>query len=94
MWTMGNAGSICPTKRAPRWFRRATQGDEMSPRSFLRGLLVKTASPHFPEHALALHLLLEHAERLLDVVIADKYLQKVAPHVRAAKTGRVHSFER
>jgi hypothetical protein len=78
--------------RASLCMRRTAS--ELPPRSFLRGLLVKTASPHFPEHALALHLLLEHAERLLDVVIADKYLQKVAPHVRAAKTGRVHSFER
>src|SRR5690348_273793 len=44
-------------------------------RGFLGGLLVKSPSPHFPEYALALHLFLEDTERLLNVVIADKYLQ-------------------
>src|SRR3954462_13152104 len=40
--------------------------------------------PHFTEDALALHLLLEHPERLIDVVVANKYLQRTCPLVRGA----------
>jgi hypothetical protein len=53
---------------------RRTASDFL-PRSFLRWLLVKAAPAHFPKHAFALHLLFEHAERLLDIVVADEYLQ-------------------
>ena len=37
-------------------------------------LLVGTAQLHFPEHAFALHLLLERFQRLIDVVIAYDYV--------------------
>jgi hypothetical protein len=30
---------------------------------------------HFPEDALALHLLLQNTKRLVDIVVANKYLQ-------------------
>jgi hypothetical protein len=42
--------------------------------ALFRGLLVVVAHLHFPENAFALHFLLESAERLINVVIADKYL--------------------
>ncbi|KGF69542.1 hypothetical protein LL06_10050 [Hoeflea sp. BAL378] len=42
--------------------------------ALLRRLLVKITHLHFTEDAFALHLLLESAERLIDIVIADKYL--------------------
>jgi hypothetical protein len=32
------------------------------------------AQLHFAEHALALHLLLKHSERLVDIVVANQYL--------------------
>lgn len=41
---------------------------------------------HFPEDSLALHLLLENTERLIDIVVADKYLQMETPW--AAKCGK------
>ena len=44
------------------------------PCALLRRLLVKITHLHFTENAFALHLLLESAERLIDIVIADKYL--------------------
>jgi hypothetical protein len=34
------------------------------------------AKLHFPENALALHLLLEDLERLIDVVVANNYLHE------------------
>jgi hypothetical protein len=34
------------------------------------------AKLHFPENALALHLLLEGLERLIDIVVANDYLHE------------------
>jgi hypothetical protein len=42
--------------------------------ALLRGLLVVVTHFHFPENAFALHLLLQSAESLIDVIVADKYL--------------------
>jgi hypothetical protein len=43
--------------------------------SSLRRLLISPATLHLPKYALALHLFLQNAQRLFDVVIADDYLQ-------------------
>ena len=42
--------------------------------ALLRRLLIVVAHLHFAENTFALHLLLESAERLVNVVVADKYL--------------------
>jgi hypothetical protein len=39
---------------------------------------VGTPALHFAEQALALQFLLQNAERLIDIVISDKYLQTVS----------------
>jgi hypothetical protein len=54
--------------------------------ALLRRLLVVVAHLHFAENAFALHLLLESAERLVNVVVADKYL-----HVKSRSFGFVLS---
>jgi hypothetical protein len=41
-------------------------------------LFIGTAELHFPEHAFALHLLLQGAQRLIDVVVANDNLNDVA----------------
>ena len=41
-------------------------------------LLVSSAGFHFPEDALALHLLLEHAKSLVDIVVANENLQRIS----------------
>jgi hypothetical protein len=41
----------------------------------LGGLLVGPPLLHFAKHAFALHLFLQHAESLIDVVVANEYLQ-------------------
>ena len=43
------------------------------------GLLVKSPAFHFAKHTFALHLLLEHTERLIDIVVADEDLQETFP---------------
>src|SRR5579863_1127260 len=43
-------------------------------RPLLRGLLVMSAKFHFAEYPLALHLLLQRLEGLIDVVVANEYL--------------------
>jgi hypothetical protein len=54
----------------------ATDGFGLFTRTLLRRLFVKVAHLHFTENAFALHLLLESAESLINVVIADKYLHE------------------
>jgi hypothetical protein len=52
--------------------------DRFSPfaRHFLGRLLVKSSALHFAKNALALHLLLQYAKGLIDIVVANKYLQE------------------
>lgn len=42
-------------------------------------LLVMLPKLHFAKNALALHLLLQRAERLIDIVVTDSYLHSVSP---------------
>jgi hypothetical protein len=53
----------------------AAQRLALFPRRFLGRLLVKPAPLHFPEYAFALHFLFQHPESLIDIVVADEYLQ-------------------
>src|SRR5947209_11761303 len=52
----------------------AADGFRPLPRFPLRGLLVMAAELHLAENALTLHLLLQHPERLIDIVVADENL--------------------
>jgi len=49
------------------------------PRRHFRRLLVKSSSLHLPKDALALHLFLEDSESLIDIVVANEYLQRIIP---------------
>src|SRR5262245_11301284 len=49
------------------------------PRRFLRRLFVEPPALHLAEDALPLHLLFQRPERLVDIVVADEYLQKTIP---------------
>jgi hypothetical protein len=42
-------------------------------------LLVEPSTLHLAKHAFALHLLLEHPKRLVDVVVANHDLQEIFP---------------
>jgi hypothetical protein len=57
-----------------REFARAADGFRLLPRFPFRGLLVMAAELHLAENTLTLHLLLEHPERLLDIVVSDENL--------------------
>ena len=54
----------------------ATNSLSLLTSTLLRRLFVIVAHFHFAEDAFALHLLLESAEGLIDIVIADKYLHE------------------
>ena len=57
----------------------AADGLGLFARLFFRRLLVVTAKLHFAEDALALHLLLERLQRLIDVVVANQNLHAFYP---------------
>ena len=46
------------------------------PRPLLRRLLIGAATLHLPEDALTLHFFLERAQRLIDVIVANEYLNQ------------------
>ena len=45
-------------------------------RTLLRGLFISTAALHLPENTLSLHFLLECTQCLIDVIIANEYLNQ------------------
>src|SRR6185437_1627251 len=54
----------------------------------LRGLLIGAAQLHLAEHPFALQLLLEDAQSLIDVVVANENLHASAPYARMALPAR------
>jgi hypothetical protein len=59
------------------------------PRRLFRWLLVKSSTLHLTEDAIPLHLLFEDPQSLIDVVVADEYLQETFPScvITAASAG-------
>jgi hypothetical protein len=64
--------------------------DRLGPfaRCTVRRLLEKSPPFHFPENAFALHFLLQDAERLVNIVVADKDLQFRRSCVRQTTVSR------
>jgi hypothetical protein len=58
-----------------RELARTTDRLGLFPVLALGGLLVGPPLLHFAKHAFALHLFLQHAKSLIDVVVANEYLQ-------------------
>ena len=46
------------------------------PCAFLRGLLIGPAALHLPEDPFTLHFLFERTKRLINVIVADEYLNQ------------------
>jgi hypothetical protein len=55
----------------------AADGFRLLPDSPLGGFFIMAAEFHLAEYALALHLLLQHLESLVDIVVADENLHAV-----------------
>ncbi len=81
----------------------ATNGLGLFTRTLFRRLLVKVAHLHFTEDAFTLHLLLESAESLIDIVIANEYLHECSvslfverrgPHANAETLAEENPFRR
>src|SRR5262245_688898 len=51
----------------------------------LRRFFIRLATLHFTKNALALHLLFEHPESLIDIVVANEYLQNVFQSAAGAR---------
>jgi hypothetical protein len=49
------------------------------PRRFFGWLLVKSSALHLAKNTFTLHLLLKYAKGLIDVVVANEYLQETFP---------------
>jgi hypothetical protein len=60
------------------------------PRRLLRRLLVEPAPLHLPEYAFALHLFLQDAERLIDIVVANEHMQICLSFCRFMTGSTVH----
>jgi hypothetical protein len=68
----GGAGSNpFPDRLLPSELAGPANGLGVLARLSLRRLLIGASLLHFPENALALHLLLQNTKRLVDVVVAD-----------------------
>src|SRR5690606_16237017 len=65
-----------PLRLLARELAVAAHGLGLLAGTLLRRLLIGATRLHLAENALALHLLLQHPESLIDIVIADKYLQR------------------
>src|SRR5215218_6377142 len=74
-----------PDRRLALSFARPAHGFRLLAGFALGGFLVGFARLHLPEDALALHLLFQRPERLIDVVVANEYLQRTGPLVRRGK---------
>ena len=81
-----------------RQLTRAAHGLSFLPGFLFRGLLKISPRFHFAEQALALHLLFQRAQRLLDIIVANGDLnngqlsivlyRRAAPCVNLVPTGR------
>src|SRR6185437_5984160 len=63
---------------------RPADGLGLLTRLFLGGLLVVVPQLHLAENAFALQLFLQRAQRLVDIVIANNYLQAEPPFVNSS----------
>src|SRR5262249_27660771 len=55
-------------------------------RSPVRGFLIEAPAAHLSEYAFALHLLLQDAKRLLDVIVSNEYLHACCSQGSSAQT--------
>src|SRR6185437_7784254 len=99
LWTLGQAPLLFGWRGDepvadglfPRKLTVTAHGFRFFSGLFLRGFLVRSPTLHFPEDALALHLLLKNSKRLVDIVIAYNYLQRCCSiRVRHDRLTRPH----
>src|SRR5215813_755499 len=68
----------------PGGLARATDGFRLLAGLALGWFFIRLATLHLAKNARALHLLLEHPQSLIDVVVANEYLQNVSNRVAGA----------
>jgi len=73
----------------PGGLPRAPDGFRLLPGLALRRFFIGLATLHLAKNALALHLLFQHPEGLIDIVVANEYLQMFSNRGAGALTGAV-----
>jgi hypothetical protein len=80
-WVFFGSGGDQPftLRLLARKLASSTDRFALFPRGFLRRFFVKSSTLHLAEDAFPLHFLLQYSECLIDIVVADEYLQKTNP---------------
>src|SRR5215475_11841050 len=81
-----------PDSLPARQLARSPHSLRLLSRHLVRWLLIEATAAHLPEHTFALHLLLQDAKRLLDVVVTNEYLHALLPR-SATPLERLRSTE-
>src|SRR5262249_29224782 len=81
---LGHGDQALALGQFPGSLARATDGFRLLAGLALGRLFIRLATLHLTNNALPLHLLLEHPESLIDVVVANEYLQKFSNRVVGA----------
>jgi hypothetical protein len=76
--TLGHRDQAFALRLFPRRLARAANGFGFLAGLALRWFFIRLAALHFTKNALALHLLFEHPESLIDIVVSNEYLQNVS----------------
>src|SRR5215510_14985598 len=75
-WASGSSLRAAPVSWQP--CARAPDGFRLLAGLALRRFFIRLAALHLTKNALTLHLLFEHPESLIDIVVSNEYLQAVS----------------
>jgi hypothetical protein len=75
---LGHRDQAFALRQFPSRLARASDGFRLLAGLALGRFFIRLAALHLTKNALALHLLLEHPESLIDIVVAYEYLQNVS----------------
>ena len=75
----GGGNQALALRRLARELTRSADCFAFFSRRFLRWFFVEPSTLHLAEDALPLHLLFQHPESLVDIVVANQYLQEMFP---------------
>jgi hypothetical protein len=73
--SLGHRNQALPLGQLPGGLPRAPDGFRLLAGLALRRFFIGLATLHLAKNALALHLLFQHPESLIDIVVANEYLQ-------------------
>src|SRR5215472_7332896 len=75
---LGHRDQAFALRQFPGSLARASDGFRLLAGLALGRFFIRLAALHLAKNALALHLLFEHPESLIDIVVSNEYLQNVS----------------